>query len=369
MTTIPFVDLRAQHRSLKAELTAAIDEVMGNCDFILGRAVEQFESEFAAFLGAQHAVGVGTGLDALHLTLCAAGIGPGDEVIIPANTFVATALAVTAAGAKPTLVDASAATYNIDPSRIEDAITPKTKALMPVHLYGQPCDMDAILDIAKKHSLLLIEDACQSHGARYKNKATATFGLAGCFSFYPGKNLGACGDGGMVVTDDAALAEKVRTFRNYGQKQKYQHVEKGTNSRLDTLQAAILRIKLKRLAEWNTLRARHAQRYSDKLASVPQVVTPRVADDRTHIFHLYVIRAERRQKLQEHLSKEGIQTLIHYPLPVHLHSAYSDLGYGRGDFPVSEGLADEILSLPMHAELTDAQIDQVCDAIGRFYKA
>ena len=369
MNTIPFVDLRAQHRSLEPDLSNAIAEVTRNCDFILGQAVEEFEAEFAAFLGARHAVGVGTGLDALHWTLRAAGVRAGDEVIIPADTFIATALAISASGAKPALVDVSAATFNIDPSRIEAALTPRTKALMPVHLFGQPCEMDAILDIARKHSLLVIEDACQSHGARYKGKAAGTLGLAGCFSFYPGKNLGACGDGGMIVTNDDDLAAKTRMLRNYGQKQKYQHLEQGTNSRLDTVQAAILRLKLKHLDQWNRQRAQHAKQYSERLAHLPQVQVPAIGKDRTHVFHLYVIRVLRRAALQEFLGQRGIQTIIHYPMPVHLHEAYAELGYRRGDFPVSEQLADEILSLPMFAELTENQIDYVCGAIREFYRS
>jgi dTDP-4-amino-4,6-dideoxygalactose transaminase len=366
MTTIPFVDLQAQHRALERELSAAVAEVMGKCDFILGGAVEKFENEFAQFIGAKHAVGVASGLDALSLSLRAAGVGQGDEVIIPANTFVATALAVTAAGARPVLVDCNEATFNIEPARIEAAITPRTKAIMPVHLFGQPAEMDAIVAIARRRNLIVIEDACQSHGAKYKGQTTGTFGLTGCYSFYPAKNLGACGDGGALVTNDDALAAKVRLLRNYGQKQKYAHVVQGTNSRLDTLQAAILRVKLRHLAEWNEARARHAAAYSQKLADI--VRTPRIAPNCTHIFHLYVIRVPKRAELQKFLAERGVQTVIHYPVPVHLHEAYADLGHKRGDFPVSERLADEILSLPMFPELRDEQIHFVCDAIHKYYE-
>ena len=369
MTTIPFADLQAQHRALQAELNAAVAEVLQNCDFILGRAVDGFEKEFAQFVGAQHAIGGGSGLDALRLCLQAAGVGPGDEVIVPANTFIATALAVSAIGARPVLVDVEEATFNIDPALIEAAISPRTKAILPVHLYGQPAEMDPIIAIAQRHKLVIIEDACQSHGAQYKGRTTGTFGLAGCFSFYPAKNLGACGDGGMIVTNDEAFAARLRLLRNYGQKQKYVHLEKGGNTRLDTVQAAILRVKLKHLAGWNESRARHAQRYTEGLAGLPVVKTPRVAPHRTHVFHLYVVRDPRRTELQEFLTQRGIQTGIHYPVPIHRHAAYADLGYPLGSFPVSERLSEEILSLPMFAELTDAQIGAVCDGVRAFSQA
>jgi dTDP-4-amino-4,6-dideoxygalactose transaminase len=354
---------------LQAELTAAITEVLHNCDFILGRALEAFEKEFAQFVGAKHAVGVGSGLDALRLSLQAGGIGSGDEVILPANTFIATALAVSAVGARPVLVDVDESTFNIDTARIESAISPRTKAIIPVHLYGQPAEMDPIMAIAQRHNLVVIEDACQSHGAQYKGRTTGTFGLAGCFSFYPAKNLGACGDGGMIVTNDEAFAARLRLLRSYGQKQKYVHVEKGGNTRLDTIQAAILRVKLKHLANWNELRARHAQRYTEILTELPVVKTPRVAPHRTHVFHLYVVRHPKRAELQQFLAQRGIQTGIHYPLPIHRHAAYADLGYPSGSFPVSERLSEDILSLPMFAELTDAQIGAVCDAIHAFSQA
>ncbi|HTS16503.1 MAG TPA: DegT/DnrJ/EryC1/StrS family aminotransferase [Verrucomicrobiae bacterium] len=366
MTTIPFADLQAQHKPLHADLNAAIAEVLKNCDFILGRAVDAFEKEFAQFTGAQHAVGVGSGLDALRLCLQASGIGAGDEVIVPANTFIATALAVSAVGARPVLVDVEEATFNIDPARIESAIGPRTRAIIPVHLYGQAAEMDPIMAIAQRHKLVVIEDACQSHGAQYKGRTTGTFGLAGCFSFYPAKNLGACGDGGMIITNDESFAARLRLLRNYGQKQKYVHLEKGGNTRLDTVQAAILRVKLKHLADWNASRARHAQRYAEVLAGVPAITTPRVAPHRTHVFHLYVVRHPNRSGLQEFLAQRGVQTGIHYPVPIHRHAAYADLQYPQGSFPVSEQLSEEILSLPMFAELTDTQIDAVCDGVRAF---
>lgn len=368
MSTVPFVDLQAQHGALQTELAAAVAAVMQNCDFILGRAVEEFEKEFAEFVGAQHAVGVGSGLDALQLSLRVAGIGAGDEVLVPAHTFIATALAVSAVGARPVLVDVDETTFNVDPASIAAAITARTKAIIPVHLYGQPAEMDAIMAVAQQHHLAVIEDACQSHGARYKGRATGTFGLAGCFSFYPAKNLGACGDGGMIVTDDALFAERLRLLRHYGQKEKYVHVEQGVNTRLDTIQAAILRVKLRHLAHWNALRARHAERYRDGLADLAAVKTPRVAPDRTHVFHLYVMRVARRTELQQFLARRGVQTLIHYPVPVHRHAAFADLGYARGRFPVAERLSEEVLSLPMFAELTEAQIATGCDAIRAFFQ-
>jgi dTDP-4-amino-4,6-dideoxygalactose transaminase len=359
MTTVPFVDLHAQHRSLEKEINAALSRVLSTCDFILGAEVETFEKEFAAFVGAQHGIGVGSGLDALQLSLRAAGIGGGDEVVLPANTFIATALAVSAVGAKPVLVDVDEATFNIDPRLIERALTPRTKAIIPVHLYGQSSDMDEIMAIAKAHGLVIIEDACQSHGATYKGRVTGTMGLTGCYSFYPAKNLGACGDGGMIVTNDAALAAKLRMLRHYGQKDKYHHLVRGTNSRIDTIQAAILRVKLKHLVRWNKLRAQHAERYSRLLAGVDGIRVPAVVADRTHVFHLYVIRVSNRDQVQDRLAGHGIQTGIHYPVPIHLHEAYADIGGKPGDFPVAERLSGEILSLPMFPELTAAQMDRL----------
>jgi len=354
--------------ALKAELSAAVAEVMQTCDFILGRAVEEFEHEFARFIGAQHAVAVASGLDALRLSLQAAGVAAGDDVLVPANTFIATALAVSSLGARPVPVDVDESTFNVDPACLESAVTGRTTAIIPVHLYGQPAEMDPIMAVARRHGLMVIEDACQSHGARYRDRTTGTFGLAGCFSFYPAKNLGACGDGGTIVTDDAALAERLRVLRNYGQEAKYVHSERGGNSRLDTIQAAILRVKLKHLAHWNLLRAQHADRYTDALADLAAVQTPRVAPDRTHVFHLYVLRVARRSELQEFLTRRGIQTGIHYPVPVHRHAAYADLGFAQGRFPVAERLSEEVLSLPMFAELTDAQIATSCEAVRAFFQ-
>lgn len=368
MADVPFVDLKAQYAAIKAEVDQAVLTVLGNCNFILGREVEAFESAFAKYLGCQHAVGVSSGVDALRLALEALGIGSGDEVIIPANTFIATALSISAVGARPVLVDIDARSYNIDANRIEAAITPHTRAIMPVHLYGQPCNMDEIMEIARRRNLRVIEDACQAHGARYRGRAAGTIGDIGCFSFYPGKNLGAYGDGGAVVTNDLELAGKVARLRNYGQREKYYHSEKGLNARLDTVQAAVLGVKLRYLDDWNRRRRRHADYYRERLTGIEQLVTPVIEAERDHIFHLYVVRVRERAQLQRYLAERGITTLIHYPVPIHLQEAYRDLGSGRGDFPVTEQASDEILSLPMFAELEPGQIDEVCQGIDEYYR-
>ena len=360
--TIPFVDLKAQYQTIRNEVRTKIDAVLESTQFILGDAVEQFESDFANYLGVKHAIGVGSGLDALRIALDAAGVGAGDEVIIPANTFIATALAVSNTGARPVLVDCKEDTYQLNPSLIEAAITPRTKVIMAVHLYGQSADMNSILDLARSHNLEVIEDAAQAHGTTFLNKKCGTFGLAGCFSFYPGKNLGAYGDGGAVVTNNDELAEKVRRLRNYGQREKYVHLDKGTNSRLDTLQATVLSVKLKHLDRWNEARRQHAAIYSDALAS-NDLIVPTLDSRSSHIFHLYVVRTRTREKLQKHLNSQGIQTGIHYPIPIHLQQAYGELGLGRGAFPVTEKLADEILSLPMFPELSSQQIERVLEGV------
>lgn len=363
-TVVPFVDLKAQYHSIRDEVRTAVDNVFESTQFVLGDAVEKFERDFAAYLGVKHVLGVGSGLDALRLALEAAGVGAGDEVIIPANTFIATALAVSGTGAKPVLVDCREDTYQIDPELIEQAITPSTKVIMPVHLYGQAADITAITEIARNHRLEVIEDAAQAHGARFQGQRCGTFGLAGCFSFYPGKNLGAYGDGGAIATNDDDFAKRVNSLRNYGQKQKYVHVEKGTNSRLDTVQAAILNIKLRHLDDWNAARRAHAAIYSDSLAK--DFVVPALDPRSEHIFHLYVVRTPKREELQKHLAALGIQTGIHYPIPIHLQEAYRDLGHSKGSFPVTEKLADEIVSLPMFPELTPNQIELVLDALASF---
>jgi dTDP-4-amino-4,6-dideoxygalactose transaminase len=364
-TVVPFVDLKAQYQTIRDEIRAEVDNVFESTQFILGDAVEKFERDFASYLGVKHVVGVGSGLDALRLALEAAGVGVGDEVIIPANTFIATALGVSATGATPVLVDCREDTYQIDPSLIEQAITPRTKVIMPVHLYGQAADIAAILEIARNHRLEVIEDAAQAHGTRFAGQRCGTFGLAGCFSFYPGKNLGAYGDGGAVATNDDDFARKLNSLRNYGQKQKYVHVEKGTNSRLDSVQAAILNVKLRHLDDWNAARRAHAAIYSDSLAA-KDYITPTLDPRSEHIFHLYVLRTRNRDELHKHLNSLGIQTGIHYPIPIHLQEAYRDLGLTKGSFPVTEKLADEIISLPMFPELSHHQIELVLQALSSF---
>ena len=365
MNNVPFVDLRAQHRAIRDELNQAIQQVMERADFVLGKDVVRLEEEFATFCGTHYAVGVGSGLSALELSLRAFGIGPGDEVIIPAHTFVATAAAVTFAGAQPILVDVDPTTYNIDVAQIEAAITPRTRAIIPVHLYGLPAEMDTILDLADKHGLVVIEDACQAHGAHYKGRRVGSLGHASAFSFYPTKNLGGCGDGGMVVTDDAQVAERVRAMRNCGQKAKYHHELPPFNHRLDTLQAAILRVKLRYLEGWNEARRRNGALYTELLAG-SGVITPVEAPDSVHVYHLYVVRTPQRDALQAYLRERGIGTAIHYPIPIHLQPFYAENGFRRGQFPVTEQLCDEILSLPMFPEMTAGQVQYVSTQVIEF---
>ena len=364
--TIPFVDLQAQYRSIADELRAAVEEVLSQCNFILGRQVGEFEEAFARFAGVGHAVGVSSGLDALRLALAALDVGTGDEVILPANTYIATALAVTAVGARPVLVDCDPATYNVDPAAVEHAITPRTRAIIPVHLTGQPADMDPLLELAARRRLHVIEDAAQAHGAQYHGRACGSMGVAGCFSFYPAKNLGAAGDGGMVTTNDEKLAARLRRLRNYGEAKKYEHVEKGLNARMDTLQAAILGVKLRHLPEWNRKRAAHAERYRTRLAGIPGLRCQSVLPGCTHVYHLFMIETDRRDALRKFLLERGVQTGIHYPIPIHLQAAYADLGYTQGTFPNAEHLAGRILSLPMYPELSDQQIDSVCELVRSF---
>ncbi|MFL5735302.1 MAG: DegT/DnrJ/EryC1/StrS family aminotransferase [Chloroflexia bacterium] len=358
MAQIPFVDLATQYAGIKDEVNAAIQQVLTRADFILGRDVTLFEEEFAAYCEAEYAVGVDSGTSALELCLRAFGIGPGDEVITAANTFIATALAISYTGAAPVLVDANADNYTIDVTLLEAAITSRTKAILPVHLCGQPADMDPILEIARKYELVVIEDACQAHGARYKGKRAGSLGHAAAFSFYPGKNLGAYGDGGAVVTNDEQVNRSIRMLRDYGQTEKYHHALRGYNRRLDTLQAACLRVKLKRLDEWNAARGRHASLYGRLLAGTP-VETPLEMEYAQSVWHLYVIRATDRDALRTTLASRGIATGIHYPVPIHLQPAYRDLGYARGDFPITELYAGQIVSLPMFPELTPDMVERV----------
>ena len=368
-TAVPFVDLQAQHRALAAEIRVAVDEVLTDCNFIMGRQVGEFERAFAAYVGVGHAVGVSNGLDALRIALAALGIGPGDEVIVPANTYIATALAASALGARVVLVDCDASTYNLDPAKLERAITSRTRVVIPVHLTGQPADMAPILEIAERRGLQVLEDAAQAHGAQYRGRPCGSMGVAGCFSFYPAKNLGAAGDGGMIVTQNEKLARQARKLSNYGEVVKYQHTEKGLNARLDTLHAAILQAKLPHLDKWNRLRARHAQRYRQRLAGIGDIRLPGVLPECTHVYHLFMVQTSRRDALRRFLQDRGVQTGIHYPTPIHLQPAYADHAWKKGDFPVAEALAAQIVSLPMFPELRDEQIDLVCERIGEFMKA
>ena len=362
---IPFVDLKVQYASIKDEVNTAIQGILDSCQFTLGSEVAEFEKEFAAFSGAEIGIGVNTGTSALHLALLAADIGPGDEVITVPNTFVATVAAIRYTGATPVFVDIDPVSFNMDPDLVEAAITPRTRAILPVHLYGQPADMDPIVEIARKHDLVVIEDAAQAHAAEYKGRRVGSLGDMACFSFYPGKNLGAYGEGGMVVTDNAEYARKIRMYRDWGAEQKYHHVLKGYNYRLEGIQGAVLRVKLKYLEGWTEGRRAAASRYDDLLAG-SDYSTPVALPDNRHVYHVYAIRTSNRAAVQEHLQAQGVQSNIHYPIPVHLMAAHEDLGYVRGQFPHAEAAADEVLSLPMFPELTEAQTAGVADALLSF---
>jgi len=358
---VPFLDLQAQYRTIADEIQEAVRKVLESGRFTLGPEVEAFEDEFAAYCQAKHAIGVNSGTSALHLALLAAGIGPGHEVITVPMTFVATVAAIGYAGARPVFVDVDERFYTMDPEKVEDAVTDRTKAIMPVHLYGQPAAMDRILEIASKHKLVVIEDAAQAHGAEYRGKRVGGLGNMAAFSFYPGKNLGAYGEGGMVVTNNDEYAHKIRMLRDWGTETKYYHELKGFNYRMDAIQAAILRVKLKRLDDWLEARRVRASLYGRRLAGTGLVV-PRVMPDVNHAYHLYAVMTRNRDALQAELAKKGVFTGLHYPVPVHLQQAWAELGYKPGDFPVSEKIARDEISLPMFAELSERQIDAVCDA-------
>jgi len=361
---VPYLDMKTQYEQLRGEIEPKVAEVMASGAFILGEELRLFEEEFAAYCNAKYAVGIASGTDALFLALLALDVGPGDEVITTSNTFIATALAISFTGAKCVFVDTEEDTCNLDPAKIEAAITDKTKVIMPVHLYGQPADMDPILDIAKRHGLKVVEDSCQAHGAEYKGKRCGGIGDIGCFSFYPSKNLGAFGDGGIAVTNDEGLFEKLKLLRDYGRKSKYEHIMKGRNSRLDNLQAAILRIKLRHLDGWNDARIKNAEYYNELFSGVGDaVITPTKKDYARHIYHLYVIRTKKRAELIEAMKSEGIQILVHYPEPIHLQEAYKDLGGKKGDLPVSEKLCDEAMSLPMYPEMSREQVEYVAEKL------
>lgn len=356
---IPFLDVGAAYKELKPEIDAAIARVLDSGWYILGPEVEAFEAEYAAYCEAEHAIGVANGLDALHLALLAMGVGPGDEVIVPSNTYIATWLAVSQCGATPVPVEPVDATYNIDAARIEAAITPATRVILPVHLYGQPADLDPILAIARKHGLRVLEDAAQAHGARYKGRRIGAHGDAVAWSFYPGKNLGALGDGGAVTTNDPELADRIRVLRNYGSRVKYVNEVKGFNSRLDPIQAAVLRVKLRVLDEWNARRRGIAQRYLEGLAG-SGLVLPQVADWAEPVWHLFVVRHTQRDAVVQQLNAAGVGTLIHYPVPPHLQEAYAEMGFGVGAFPVAERMAGEVVSLPMGGQMTAKGVDVIC---------
>jgi dTDP-4-amino-4,6-dideoxygalactose transaminase len=365
MNKIPFLDVGCLHQELRPELDAAIQRVLDSGWYILGQEVEAFEVEFADYCGAEFCIGVASGLDALHLILRACDIGPGDEVIVPSNTFIATWLAVSYAGAIPVPVEPDEITYNIDPTRIETAITKKTKAIMPVHLYGQPADMEPILKIADRYQLKVIEDAAQAHGARYKGKRVGGLGNAAGFSFYPVKNLGALGDGGAVTTNDPIIADKVKSLRNYGSQKKYFHDMKGFNSRLDELQAAFLRIKLKYLDAWNDKRRDISGQYAKRLKDA-NIVIPAVHSDVMPVWHLYVIRHKKRDALQKHLLNSGIDTLIHYPIPVHKQLAFREFERFSDNMRLTQSIADSILSLPMYPGLKMEEIETIVKAVCSF---
>ncbi|MFC1979981.1 DegT/DnrJ/EryC1/StrS family aminotransferase [Chloroflexota bacterium] len=362
---IPLLDLKSQYASIKDEIDVAIQNTVNQGQFILGHNVEAFEEEFAAYCGAKYCVGVSSGTSALFLALVACGIEEGNEVITTPNTFIATALAISYTRAKPIFVDIDPETYNIDVSQIEEKITSRTKAIVPVHLYGQPADMDPIIKLAQRYGLKVIEDACQAHGAEYRGGKTGSIGDCGCFSFYPTKNLGAYGDGGAVVTNDSGVTSKIATLRNYGQYARYYHDLLGYNARLDEIQAAILRVKLRHLDNWNERRRRNANYYNELLSDAA-IVLPKEADYAKHIYHLYVVRSKNREKLQLHLSREGIVTLIHFPIPIHLQKAYASLQYRRGDFPVAEESANEVLSLPVYPEMEREWTERIANAILEF---
>jgi dTDP-4-amino-4,6-dideoxygalactose transaminase len=356
---VPFLDLPAQQAAIRDELRAALDAVIDGANFVLGPAVDDFERRFAAYLGVHHCVGVNNGTSALHLALLACGIGPGDEVITTPHTWISTSWAISYVGATPVYADIDPTTFNLDPAQVERRITAKTKALLPVHLYGQSADLGALARVAERHGLLLIEDAAQAHGARWQGRRVGSFGRAACFSFYPGKNLGAFGEGGAVVTDDDRLAEHVRRLRDHGQQSRHHHVDLGYNMRMEGVQGAVLAVKLRHLDTWNAARARHARRYHEQLAGTPQLLLPAEGTAGSHVWHLFVVRlpGAARDEVRAGLAAAGVATAIHYPTLVPFQPAYAYLGHRPGDFPVAEAVAASCLSLPMFPELTEAQID------------
>jgi dTDP-4-amino-4,6-dideoxygalactose transaminase len=363
---IPYLDLKAQIKPLRAEIDAAIARTIDNCSFCLGPDTAQFEKDFAKFCGAEHAIGFNSGTSALHVAMLLLKVGPGDEVITTPFTFVATSWAISYVGAKPVFVDIDDATMNLDPNLVERAITPKTKAVMPVHLYGQPFDVDPILEICRKHKLPMVEDACQSHGAKYKGKTIGTFGELSGFSFYPGKNLGAAGEGGALVTNNLEFAKRAKSLREHGSSVRYYHDEVGFNYRMEGIQGAVLGVKLPHLKKWTSERQRVAKRYAELLKDTP-LQLPHEAGFAESVWHLYVVRHPRRDELKAHLDANGVGCALHYPLPLHLQKCYANLGHQPGDFPVAEKAARECLSLPIYPELTDAQIQRVAEVVHGFF--
>jgi dTDP-4-amino-4,6-dideoxygalactose transaminase len=355
---IPFVDLKSLHREIKEDLREVFDRVLDNSTFVLGPEVQRFEQEYAAYCGTEHCVAVNTGTAAIHLALAALSIGPGDEVITVPHTFIATAEAITAVGAKPVFIDINPVSFTMDPSLLEAAITRKTRAIIPVDLYGQVADMDPILEIANRHGIPVIEDACQAHGAEYRGRKAGAFGVAGCFSFYPGKNLGACGEGGAVTTNDAELAQRIRLWRDHGSSKRYEHIFPGLNMRMEGIQGGILSVKLKYLDRWNDQRRQAASAYDKALADT-DIEVPTEMDYGRHVYHLYVIQSENRDALRQQLSDAGIESGLHYPTPLHLQEAYRFLGYKQGDFPVTERVKSRILSLPMYPGIDPKAVERV----------
>jgi len=364
---VPYLDLPAQIKSVRAEIDAALDRALDHCTFCLGPDVAQFEKDFAQFCGAQFCVGMNSGTSALHVAMRLLNVGPGDEVITTPYTFIATSWAISYCGAKPVYVDIDGATFNLNPKLLEKAITPRTKAILPVHLYGHPFDADPVLEICRKHKLPLVEDACQAHGAKYKGRTVGTLGDISCFSFYPAKNLGACGEGGALVTNNPDFAARAKSLREHGSTQRYHHDETGYNYRMEGFQGAVLGVKLKHLQKWTDERRCVAERYAELLADTP-LRLPREADYARSAWHLYTVRHPRRDELKKHLDEHGIGNAVHYPIPLHLQKAYAALGHKPGDFPVAEKAARGVLSLPMFPELTDAQIRRVAEVVKNFFR-
>lgn len=365
---VPFVSFSAQNERVAAESKAVFAAFFESQYYVLGKMTQQFEADYAAFNQVKHAVGISNGLDALHLALRVLDIGPGHEVIVPSNTYIATLLAVEMVGAIPVFAEPEIETYNISPSEIEKVITPKTKAIMPVHLFGQACKMDEVMQLAENHNLFVVEDNAQAHGAYFRNQITGSIGHINATSFYPTKNIGAYGEAGAVTTNSAEWATNLRAWRNYGSEKRYYNMYKGVNNRIDELQAGLLSVKLKYIAEWTKERQRLGSLYLSLLADIPNLILPKIADGATHVYHLFVVRSQKRDELQQYLDSNGVKTIVHYPIPPHLQQAYKSSGYKRGDYPIAEELANTSLSLPLYPGISDEQVGYVSDLIHSFYK-